>query len=203
MPVKFHHLSGYDAHLFVKNRNMMGEGDIDCILNTEVKYISFAKCIYDNEKKFKYKIRFIDSFRFLPASLDKLAGNLEPNQFKHIRETFGDECDLLLRKSVFPYHLFDSFEKLNEIKLPPKEEFYSILNDSEISDSGYECAQKVWKHFGMKTFCEYHDLYLKTDVLFLKISEVFVWKIMSWTLVGITPAWTCLGCMSQEDGSSI
>ena len=41
------------------------------------------------------------------------------------------------------------------------------MNDSEISDSDYEHAQKVWNHFGMKTFHEYHDLYLKTDVLLL------------------------------------
>ena len=59
VPVKFHHLSGYDAHLFVKNLNTMGEGNIDCIPNTEEKYISFSKCIYDDENKFKYKIRFI------------------------------------------------------------------------------------------------------------------------------------------------
>ena len=104
MPVKFHNLSGYDAHLFVKNLNMMGEGDIDCIPNTEELYISFSKCIYDDEKKFKYKIRFIDSFRFLPASLDKLAANLEPNQFKHARETFGDECCRRVSHSVTHKH---------------------------------------------------------------------------------------------------
>jgi len=28
-------LSGSDAHLFVKNLNSMGEGNIDCIPNTE------------------------------------------------------------------------------------------------------------------------------------------------------------------------
>jgi len=31
-------------------------------------------------------------------------------------------------------------------------------------DSDYEHAQKVWNHFEMKTFREYHDLYLKTNV---------------------------------------
>ena len=45
------------------------------------------------------------------------------------------------------------------------------MNDSEISDSDYEHAHYVWNHFGMKTFREYHDLYLKTDVLFL--ADVF------------------------------
>jgi len=31
----------------------MGEGDIECIPNTEEKYISFSKSIYDDENKFK------------------------------------------------------------------------------------------------------------------------------------------------------
>ena len=152
-----------------------------------MKYISFSKSIYDDEKKFKYKIRFIDSFRFLPASLDKLAGNLEPNQFKQTRETFGDECDLLLRKGVFSYDWFDSLE-LNETKLPPKEEFYSKLNDSEINDSDYEHAQKVWNYFGMKTFLEYHDLYLKTDILLL--TDVFeTFRGVSMENYELDPCW--------------
>ena len=54
----FHNLSGYDAHLFVKNLNSMGEGNIDCIPNTEEKYISFSKSIQDEEGKLKYKLRF-------------------------------------------------------------------------------------------------------------------------------------------------
>ena len=135
-----------------------------------IQHFRFS-CIDDDDKKFKYKIRFIDSFRFLPASLDKLAGSLEPYQFKHVRETFGDECDLSLRKRVFPYDSFDCLETMNETKLPPKEEFYSKLIDSGLSDSDYEHAQKVWDHFGMKTFSEYHDLYLKTD--FLLLVDVF------------------------------
>ena len=31
----------------------------------------------------------------------------------------------------------------------------------------YEHAQKVWKEFGCKTLGDYHDIYLKTDVLIL------------------------------------
>ena len=42
---------------------------------------------------------------------------------------------------------------------------------SDISDEDYEHAQKVWKGFDMKHFGEYHDLYLKTDVILL--SNVF------------------------------
>ncbi len=43
-PEFFHNLSGYDAHLFVKNLGVT-EGDIRCIPNNEEKYVSFSKNI--------------------------------------------------------------------------------------------------------------------------------------------------------------
>ena len=42
---------------------------------------------------------------------------------------------------------------------------------SGISDYDYEHVQKVWKEFKLKNLGEYHDLYLKTDMLLL--SNVF------------------------------
>ena len=56
-------------------------------------------------------------------------------------------------------------------QLPPKEEFYSILTDEGISDAQYRHAQKVWNTFDMRTMGEYHDLYLKSDILLL--ADVF------------------------------
>ena len=43
-PVVFHNLSGYDSHLFVKHLGF-SEGNINCIPNTDEKYISFIKKI--------------------------------------------------------------------------------------------------------------------------------------------------------------
>ena len=140
VPVTFHKLSGYDVHLFVKNL----KGNSDCILNNEEKYISFSRSIYDDEKKFKYKIRFIDSYKFMDSNLDKLANNQNENQFKHIRQTFNDEqCRLSTRKGVYPYDYIDCLDKLDEKQLPPKA-FYSRLYDSDITDEDYEHAQNVW-----------------------------------------------------------
>ena len=55
----------------------------------------------------------------------------------------------------------DSIEKFDENRLPDKEHFYSSLNGEHILDKHYQHAQKVWK---MK---DYHDHYLKSDVLLL------------------------------------
>ncbi|XP_057296227.1 uncharacterized protein LOC130625177 [Hydractinia symbiolongicarpus] len=86
IPVIFHNLSGYDAHLFIRE---LGEKyntqDIGCIAENTEKYISFNVKIKvplggmghgDGETYKTIEIRFIDSCRFMVSSLDKLAGNL-------------------------------------------------------------------------------------------------------------------------------
>ena len=56
------------------------------------------------------------------------------------------------------------FEKFKE-ELPGKEKFYSSLTDIKISDKEFEYVFNVSKK--MKTMKDYHDLYLKYDVLLL------------------------------------
>ena len=65
----------------------------------------------------------------------------------------------------------NSPEKLKETKLPPREAFYSRLNDVGISDENYAHAQKVWETFEMKNLEDYHNLYNQVDVLLL--ADVF------------------------------
>ena len=82
----------------------------------------------------------------------------------------GEELDLMVRKGVYPYDFMDSFDKFNE-QLPPKEEFYSIMNDEHISYEDYKHAQNVWKTFNLENMGEYHNLYLSSDILLL--TDVF------------------------------
>ena len=60
-----------------------------------------------------------------------------------------------------------NWDKFKETKLPPIEAFYSKLNMTEVREEDYEHACRVWKEFGLKDLGEYHDLYLKTDVILL------------------------------------
>ncbi len=78
-----------------------------------------------------------------------------------------ESLNLLKQKGVFPYEYTTDFSKLNATSLPPKDAFYSQLSGSGISDKDYVHTQKVWKAFNCETMRDYHDLYLKTDVLLL------------------------------------
>ena len=66
------------------------------------------------------------------------------------------------------------WDKFKETKLPPREAFYSKLNMNGVGNKDYEHANRVWKEFGLKDLGEYHDLYLKTDVILLaNVFEAF------------------------------
>ena len=91
--------------------------------------------------------------------------------FYEEQDNYKEKLKLLKRKVVYPYDYIDCFEKLSVTTLPPIESFYSDLNKSGISEDNYTHAQKVWEKFEMETLQDYHDLYLKTDVLLL--ADVF------------------------------
>ena len=87
IPIVFHNLSGYDAHLFIKElgRRFI-KNDIGVIAEDKEKYISFNVKIKVKLAGVKYKdgtqvhkniqLRFIDSCRFMASSLEKLTSNL-------------------------------------------------------------------------------------------------------------------------------
>ena len=128
IPVVFHNLSGYDVHFIIRAISTQFEGRVNLLPLIKERYISFTKNINDSEIKF----RFIDSFRFMASSLNKLASYID--EYPIVSSTFPylskDKIQLLTQKGVFPYEYFDSREKLKETQLPPKEKLFSILNDS-------------------------------------------------------------------------
>ena len=68
----------------------------------------------------------------------------------------------------------DNWDHFEEVTLPPVSSFYSKLNMSGVSNQDYEHACKVWRDFEIKNPGEYHDLYLRTDVILLaNVFEAF------------------------------
>ena len=173
IPVVFHNLKGYDSHFIMQNiGHLIRKGshlDISVIASTFEKYIGF------NIGK---HLTFIDSFSFMSQSLDRLVSNLSDDAFLHTRSAFPnlEQFRLIKRKGVYPYDYMDSFDRFSERSLPTIGDFYSILNDAKASESDYAHAQEVWKTFGIRDMGQYHDLYLRTDVLLLAdvFSELYV-----------------------------
>ena len=168
IPVVFHNLSGYYAHLFIKELSKCSLKDMDVIAKTKENYISFSAYVpvqdyidKDGNNRVKLvELRFIDSFKFMASSLDSLTNNLVRGGHK----LFNLESDLLTRKGVYPY---DYMDKFNETSLPPMDKFYSKLNGSGTTKEDYKHANKVWKEFRIQNLGEYHNLYLRTDVILL------------------------------------
>ena len=109
----------------------------------------------------------------MQSSLDRLSSNLVDVQFKNLSKYYGDgeKFRLMRKKGVYPYEYMDSWKRFKETNLPSKENFYSALNMEDTSYADYEHAKNVWGVMGVKDMGEYHDIYLKTDVLLL--ADVF------------------------------
>ena len=83
IPVVFHNLAGYDAHLFIREFSKYTT-DIGVIAKNKEDYISFSiKVEVDkyidkggNKHKKEMELRFIDSIKFMSSSLDSLVNNL-------------------------------------------------------------------------------------------------------------------------------
>ena len=123
IPVVFHNLAGYDAHLFIKEL-AKHTTKIGVIAKNTENYISFSvKVEVDkfidkagNEKSKEIELRFIDSFKFMSSSLDSLVNNL-PNgrhEFWGFEKRSLKQTELLIRKGVYPYEYMDSWDKFEE-----------------------------------------------------------------------------------------
>ena len=75
----FHNGSTYDYDFITKELAEEFEGQFECLGENTEKYITFSvpfKKGLDNGKSITYKIKFIDSFRFMSSSLSNLVDNL-------------------------------------------------------------------------------------------------------------------------------
>ena len=87
IPVVFHIASTYDYHFIIKELAEKFKGEFECLGQNTEKYINFSVPIKkettkrnkdgnDKIKKISYKIKFIDSYRFMSTSLSNLVNNL-------------------------------------------------------------------------------------------------------------------------------
>ncbi|CAH3194816.1 unnamed protein product, partial [Porites evermanni] len=145
--------------------------DEKCFLWCILRYLNPKETHEERIKDLeKYEFSLNTTGITFPMKLKDIT-KFETDDFHNTNHEFKKNVDLLTRKGVYPYDYVSSLDKLSETQLPPKEEFYSQLNDEDISDEDYQHAIKVWNTFGCKTMRDYHNLYLKSDVLLL--ADVF------------------------------
>ena len=183
IPIFFHNLRGYDEHIIVPALGQHKDRKLRIIGQTMEKYLQI---------EFGDHLVFKDSLQFLSCSLSELGENLLAigrDKFTHTLRGFQGEpnVDLLLRKGIYPYDYMSSANRLKETNLPPREAFDSKLRWEKCSAEDYEHAQRVWQAFRCKTFEDYHDLYLKCDVLIL--ADVFEsFRTTAMQTYGVDPA---------------
>ena len=177
IPIIFHNLEGYDSHLVFSELNKFNV-KINLIPNGLEKYMAFF--LGNN-------LVFIDSMQFMNSSLDKLVKKLSDENFKYLGEEFGSEnLEILKQKGAYLFEYMDSFERFNEEKIPVRKYFFSStkkgkidkdgkISDGHVSIKDYSVCEKIWDKFEMKNIGDYHDHYLKKDVLLLTcVFEKFI-----------------------------
>ena len=159
IPIVFHSLSGYDAHLFIKElaASSTDRAKMGTTAKNKEDYISFSikvevdKYIDKNgiEKSKEIELRFIDSFKLMGSSLDSLINNLAcgGSKFFGFEEYSKNQYKLLFQKGIYPYEYMTDWDKFKETKLPLREAFYIKLSMSGVGNEDYEHANRVWKEF--------------------------------------------------------
>ena len=121
---------------------------------------------------------FRDSLQFLTCSLDSLVKSLAKTRQQNfglfhdtIRNFYPESTDemiqLVKQKGVICYDYIDKFERLDEIALPPREQFYNRLVGEDCSEADYTPSQRVMRDFKFQLIGDYIRLYLMSDIALL------------------------------------
>ena len=184
-PLKFfaHNASKFDFNLIVsKVINSEKFCGHQFLAKTESR---FTQVTFNVTADTRLKISLNDSLMILSDSLGKLANAwIKPTDVGKIKTLLqlyypdhpGD-LDQLAKiataKQVFPYSALNSPEHL-EKKIIPKEDFFNVLTDKDISEEDYQDylkASSVLEKFIGEDYCfwDYHDFYLQLDVILLAL----------------------------------
>ena len=160
VPLFFHNFSGYDCHL--KFQELLIQAfekryEPKIIPKSLENYVSVqVGCL-----------RFLDSYRFLSSSLDKLVKSLDNFPIMKLE---GMSDDLFKKKLAYPYEYLNLDNFQEPLKLT-KEDYWSTLTQSYPSDDDIKRTQELIDKDKIKNGRELTMLYLKMDVL--QLADVF------------------------------
>ena len=151
IPVVFHNGSTYDYHFIVKELIKELEGNFDFLGENTEKYITFSvplkKKIENKNLEITYKIKFIDSFRFMPLSLSKLVGNLSKGIHNNKCADCKSNLDYIKTKNekliLECYNCKQRYrKKFNKELIKRFASTYEFCNNEMTRSSSSECINK-------------------------------------------------------------
>ena len=181
LPVFFHNFSRYDSHHIIKDLEIYDGEELNAIAKTDETFISFSVRVpvgsYVDKrgltKCIKSDIRFLDSLNFMASGLDALAQTLSDEDLSLLKQNFSPDSEEMLkkirRKGFFPYGYLDSSEKFNAPFPDYGPDWVNTLSGKiDLTLEQYQEAREMYHLIGCKNFGDYHDVYLKIDVLACK-----------------------------------
>ena len=112
IPVVFHNGFIYDYYFIIERLEKEFKGNFECIRENTEKHITFSAPIkkeYSNGEPTIYKLKFIDSYRFMKDSLLKFVDNLSGIDNKEPNNKFIDSMRSMMTS------LLQSIYKISEI----------------------------------------------------------------------------------------
>jgi hypothetical protein len=183
----FHNLKGYDSHFIIKyaSKYLNDWTSVSPLGRSKEKLFAIKVPINKEKNRGFY---FLDSYCHLPFSLSQLVQDyVTEYPFKKFLPLNGE----YKHKEAYPYEWMDSFATFEQKEFPPREAFYNRLTKKNLTEQEYQEVKSIYdKH--CKTFKDYHDIYLRGDVILL--AEVFEkYRDLSMESYGIDPIWYVSG----------
>jgi len=174
LPVLAHNSSRFDNKLIVRGLTEKIVKNVQIIPKSNSNFLGI---VLDS------KVRLMDSFQFMDASLEKLTENLRNKEddpeklaqiFPYLADHFknNQHLPLLCSKLPFPYEFMSDpsvFEP--DVQLPPQSAFNNKLKNQDCSLDDYNIAVKVYEELKCESFHQFEMAYQAVDVLTL--SQVF------------------------------
>ena len=182
IPLVFHNGSTYDYHFIIKELVKGFEGNFECLGENTEKYITFSvplkKKIENKNIEISYKIKFIDSYRFMSSSLSKLVDNLSEG----IHNNKCADCDVNINrplpmgknKKIIGLMKDELGGKIITEFVTLRSKTYSYLTDNGKEDKKAKGAKKCIIKKMIK-FNDYRKCLLNDEVIF-KSQQRFISK---------------------------
>ena len=176
-PIISHNIAKYDLHhVCLALREIEPSTTISVIPFTDEKYMSMTFGVLIKKitrrdgkvRKIYEYLRFINFFKFLTSSFEKLVANLPASAFAIFDSMFdndqsADALNLIKENGIYPYSYMTDGSKFAETELPPFEKWKNSFDNGKLQTTEVELqkAKTVLDTFQCCNLEDYHNLYLK------------------------------------------